>query len=86
VPSAAGRSRRLDLLEGRAHHEQRQEQRDADQHLVRRRGRRAEAGADEAEDDQDAGEAGDREQQRRDERDAADQQQQLDGVEPSVFT
>ena len=58
----------------------RQEERDADQHLVRRRGRRAEARADEAEDDQDAREAGDREQQRRHERDPADQEQDLQRV------
>ena len=71
---------RLDLVEGRRHHEDRQEQRDADEHLVRRRGRRAQARADEAEDDEDAGEAGDREEERREQRQRADQQQQLDGV------
>ena len=58
----------LDLVEGRRHHEDRQEQRDADEHLVRRRGRRAEAGADEAQDDEDAGEAGEREERGRDQR------------------
>src|SRR3954468_12355695 len=68
----------LDLRERREHHEEGQEQRDADQDLVRRGARSAEAGADEAEDDQDAREAGDREEQRRHQRDAADQQQQLD--------
>src|SRR5205807_43533 len=58
----------------------RQEQRDSDQDLVRRRGLRAEALADEAQDDQDAREAGDREQQRRHERDRSDEQKDLDGV------
>src|SRR5438270_545056 len=54
----------LDLVEGGRHDEDRQEERDADQHLVRRRGGRAEAGADEPEDDEDPREAGDREQER----------------------
>ena len=71
---------RLDLGEGRRHHEDGEEQRDADQDLVGRRGRRAQAGADEAEHHEDAREAGDAEQQRRHERDGADEDQQLDGV------
>src|SRR3954451_8644444 len=70
----------LDLRQRRRHHEDREEERDAHQHLVGRRGRRAQAGADEAEDDEDAREAGDREQQRRDERQPGDDQEQLDGV------
>ena len=70
----------LICVEGRRHHEDRQEQRDADEHLVGRRGGRAEAGADEAEDDDDAGEAGEREQRGRDQRQRADHQQQLDRV------
>src|SRR3954462_3121049 len=70
----------LDLGEGRRHHEDGEEQRDADQDLVRRRRRSAQAGADEAQDDEDAREAGDAEQQRRHERDGADEQQQLDRV------
>src|SRR3954467_2637029 len=70
----------LDLGERRGHHEDREEERDADQHLVGRRARRAQARADEPEDDQDPREAGDREQQCRDERDPGDQDEELDGV------
>jgi len=67
----------LIAAEGRRHDEDRQEERDADQHLVRRARGRAETGPDEAEHDQDSGEARDREQQSRDQRDPGDQQQQL---------
>src|SRR3954469_15150596 len=72
----------VDRLDRRHHHEDRQEQRDADEHLVRRRGRRAEARADEAQDDEDPREARDGEEQRRDERDAAQEQEDLDRVRP----
>src|SRR3954470_17599063 len=70
----------LDLRQRRRHDEDRQEERDADQDLVGRRGRRAQAGPDEAQDDEDAREARDREQQRRDERQPGDDQQELNGV------
>src|SRR4030095_7218132 len=70
----------LDLREGRRHDEDRQEQGDADEHLVGRRALRAHALADEAQDDDDAREGGDAEEQRRDQRQPADEQQQLDGV------
>src|SRR6185437_13305570 len=57
-----------------------QEQRDPDQHLVRRGVLGAERLPDEAQDDQDPREPGDREQERRDDRQAADQQQDLQCV------
>src|SRR4051794_4594609 len=67
----------LDLGEGRRHHEDREEEGDAHEHLVGRACRRAEAGADEAEHDQDAGEARDREQQSGDQSDPREEQQEL---------
>src|SRR6185437_11750120 len=54
--------RLLDRADRRRHHEDRQEQGDPDEHLVRGRVGRAERGADEPEHDQDAAEAGDREE------------------------
>src|SRR3954468_10197840 len=70
----------LDGREGRGHHEDREEDGDAHQHLVRRSCGRAQAAADEAEDDQDAREARDREQQRGDQRDPGDDEEDLYGV------
>ena len=70
----------LDRADRRRHHEDRQEQRDPDQHLVGRRVGGADRRADEAEHDQDAAEARDREEDRGHERQPADQQQDLDGV------
>src|SRR4051812_25452786 len=70
----------LDLREGGRHDEDRQEEGDADEHLVGRRALRAHALADEAQDDDDAREGGDAEEQGGDERQAADEEQELDGV------
>ena len=70
----------LDGADRRRHHEEREEQRDPDQHLVGRRGRGAHRRADEAQDDEDPGEAGDGEQDRRDEREPAHQEQDLQRV------
>src|SRR4029079_5922825 len=68
-------SLRVHLRERRAHHEDGQEQREADQHLVRRDGRRVERGPEGGEDDQDPGEAGHHDQQGGAQRDQREQRQ-----------
>jgi hypothetical protein len=72
----------IDLVQHRAHHEQRQEQGQAHHHLVGRRGLRAQRLAQQRQDDDDAGEAGHHQQRRRQEGQAGQQQHglQAEGV------
>ena len=66
-----------DLVDHRPHHEQREEQREADQHLVGRRLLEADRLPQDREHDDDAGEAGHHQQQRRQHRQQAHEQQDL---------
>ena len=72
---------RVHLIDHRPHHEQRQEEREADQHLVGRRLLQADRLAQDRKDDDDPGEAGHHQQDRRQHRQQAHQQQDLQASE-----
>ncbi len=67
----------VDLVDRRAHHEEREEQREANQHLIGRRLLQSQRLAQQRQDDDDAGEAGHHEHERRQHRQQAHKDEDL---------